>query len=154
MFIKVIIFSWKCLNANMVLAWGFFWSFLWLFSVILKRVSAFPAYCCLHNVHSIKYMAYALEQLTSWKILYVFRVCWLLKDNFVMTWLQHFCLFSLQSCFRFYYCQWQIRFLLRLKAVTDSFWKKIFQGFINWQYVAIFSNNFTNVWLKSVICNC
>ena len=48
------------------------------------------------------------------------NVCWLLKFDVVMTWLQHrfilfakhlsvskcFCLFSLQCCFRFFYCRW------------------------------------------------
>ena len=82
-------FSRKCLHANMVLGWGFFTSYLWLLSLILKAVSALPTYCFLHNVHSIKYMSYALEQLTWWKILYDFWVCWLLKVDGVVTWLQY-----------------------------------------------------------------
>ena len=41
-----------------------FVSFLLLFSRISKVVSVFPTYCFLHNVHSIKCMTHALEQLT------------------------------------------------------------------------------------------
>ena len=82
-------FSWKCLHAHMVFGWGFFTSFLWLFRLILKVVSAFRRYCYLQNVHSIKYMTYTQKQLTSWKILYVFWVCRILKVNAVMNWLQH-----------------------------------------------------------------
>ena len=72
----------------MVLGWGFFTSFLWLSSLTLNRVSAFHMYCCLHILHSIKYMTYALKQLPSEKILYIFWACWILKVNVAMTWLQ------------------------------------------------------------------
>ena len=101
--LKLWYFSQKYLHANMVLGWGFVTSFPWLFSLTLKRISVFLTYCFLHNVHFIKYMTYALEQLTSWKILYVFWVCWLLKVDVVS---ECFWLFFLQCCFRFSYCRW------------------------------------------------
>ena len=49
--LKTWFFFWKCLYVNM--ASGFLKYLLWLFRVILKPVSDFPAYCFLHKVHSI-----------------------------------------------------------------------------------------------------
>ena len=54
------------------------WSFEWLFSLILKLIPAFPTFCLLHKMPSIKYITYLLAQLTLWNILYIFFVCWLL----------------------------------------------------------------------------
>ena len=87
--VKLWFHSHKCLHANLVLEWEIFTSFQWLFSLILKAVSGFPTYCFLHNVHSINYMTYALEQLIWWKILYDFWICWLVKVDVVVTILQH-----------------------------------------------------------------
>ena len=88
-------FSWKCLHDNMVLEWGIFTSFLWLFSLILKKVS-FPTYCFLHNVHSTKYMTYATV-------------------DYFLTMLFSIFLLPMSS----------LTFLLRLKPVTASFWKVV-----------------------------
>ena len=70
----------KCLQA--INPSNFLTSFQWLFSLILKLVSAFPTYCLLHKMHSIKYITYLLLQLTLWNILHIFLVCWLLKVVF------------------------------------------------------------------------
>ena len=124
MFIEVMTFSF--LGNACLLIWFYDEDFLHHFcgySVFYWKGSAFPTYCCLDHVNSIKYMTYALEWLTLWKILCAFWVSWLLKINVVVTWLQHrvllfpkhwqhlpdfkvLLLFSLQCCFWFCYCQW------------------------------------------------
>ena len=59
MFIEVMIFllEWGFLG------WVFFTLFLWLFSCILKAVSAFPTYCFLHNLHTIKYITNMMQKI-------------------------------------------------------------------------------------------
>ena len=113
--LKLWLFSWRCFDANIVLGWGFFTSFLWLFSLILKRVSTFS------------------------------RFCWLLKVNVVMTWLQHrvllfpkdekhfpgfkvllLILFTILFSILLLPIS-SLRFLLHLKAITGSFWKTLFR---------------------------
>ena len=104
--------------------------------------------CFLHNEHSIKYMTYALEQLTSWKILYVLWICWLLNVDVVVSWWQHRVLLFLKRKEHFpgfkvhLFVSFMIlfsilllpmsslRFLLRLKAVTGSFWKVFFRDLL------------------------
>ena len=121
--VKLWFYSHKCLHANLVLEWEIFTLFQWLFSLILKAVSGFPTYCFLHNVHSINYMTYALEQIVWWKILYDSWICWLLKVDVAVTCcstevcyflntaniylvLKCFCLFSSQCRFRFGCGRW------------------------------------------------
>ena len=43
---------WKCLKAS--IAFWFLVSFLWLFNLMLNAVAAFPTFCLLHSVHSMK----------------------------------------------------------------------------------------------------
>ena len=80
-------FSWKCLQDRMEL--GFLVSFLWLFNPKLNAVSAFLAYCILHNMHSIRQIMYSLLQSRLKKMLNVRFVCWLMNVFAVSTWLQH-----------------------------------------------------------------
>ena len=116
------------------------------FSLILKGISAFSTYCFLNNLYSTKYTTYALEQLTLWKILYVFCVCWLWEVNVVMTaasstisktqgafssFQNAFVYFRYNVFFTFCYCQWvSWYFLSRLKSVTGSFWKFVFKDLL------------------------
>ena len=74
--LKLRLSCWKCLQA--IIASTLFTSFEWLFSLILKLIPAFPTFCLLHKMPSIKYITYLLAQLTLWNILYIFFVCWLL----------------------------------------------------------------------------
>ena len=62
--------------------------FWWLFSLVLRFVSAFPTYCLLHELHSIKYITKLLAEFTLWNILYISFVCWLLKVVVFCTFLQ------------------------------------------------------------------
>ena len=84
--LKFWLICWKYLQT--IIASTFFTSFRWLFSHILKLVSAFPTYCLLHEMHPIKYITKLLAQLTLWNILYIFLVCWLLKTVFFRICLQ------------------------------------------------------------------
>ena len=104
------------------------------------------------------------KKLTSWRILYVFWVCWLLKVDVVVIWLQHRVLLFQKHgkhspgfkvlLFIFFtmlfsillLSMWSLRFLLSLKAATGLFWKVFFEGFVNRQYIPIFPHNFTDVW--------
>ena len=84
-------------------------------------------------------MTYALEQITWWKILYDFWVCWLLKVDVVVTWLQHRVLpfpkhgihFPGFKVLLFIFFTMlpmnSLRFFLHLKAVTGSFSKIAFR---------------------------
>ena len=158
MFIEVMIFllEWSFLR------WVFFTLFLWLFSCILKAVSAFPTYCFLHNLHTIKYITNMMQKINFVKN--VFWVCWLLKVDVVVIWLQHRVLLFQKHgkhfpgfkvlLFIFFTMlfsilllpMWSLRFLLSLKAATGLFWKVFFEGFVNRQYIPIFPHNFTDVW--------
>ena len=83
--LKLCPFSWKCLQARMEL--GFLVSFLWLFNLRLNAVSAFPTYCILHNMHSIRPIRYSLLQLRLKKML-----------MFVLSVGSWMCLFSALGC--------------------------------------------------------
>ena len=80
------------------------------------------------------------EQLTSWNIVWDLLVCWLLKVDEEVTYFQqsvllfaehgeHLCFFIILSCFFALLCSIlllpisSLKFLLRLKTVTGSFWK-------------------------------
>ena len=104
------------------------------------------------------------KKLTSWGFLYVFWVCWLLKVDVVVIWLQHRVLLFQKHgkhfpgfkvlLFIFFTMlfsilllpTWSLRFLLSLKAATGLFWKVFFKGFVSRQYIPIFPHNFTDVW--------
>ena len=122
--LKLWFFSQKYLHATMVLGWGFVTSFPWLFSLTLKRISVFLTYCFLHNVHFIKYMTYAQEQLTSRKILCFLSLlaleswcCFRVLLVIFFTMLFSILLLPMSS----------IRFFLLLKAVTSSLWHFFFR---------------------------
>ena len=110
--LKLWFYSLICLHPNMVLEWGIFTSFLWLFSLILKAVSGFPTYYFLHNVHSINCMTYALKQFYMiWKLMLLWpgcstEVCYFLNTGNIFLVSKCFCLFSLQCHFRFGCCRW------------------------------------------------
>ena len=63
--------------------------FLWLFNLRLNAVSAFPTYCILYNMHSLRKITYSLLVLSLKKMLNVRFACWLMNVFVVSTWLQH-----------------------------------------------------------------
>ena len=87
--LKLSFFSRKCWHANMVLGWRVFTLSLWLCSRKLKASVSVLHIVFLHKIHSIKSMTYAQKWITLWKSLCVFWVCWLLKVDVVVTWLQY-----------------------------------------------------------------
>ena len=141
--VKFLFFSWKCLHASLFLGWEIFMSFLWLLSLVLKEASA----CCVHNVRSIKDMIYGLEQLISWKTLYLFRVCWKLmlfwldcstnlcyfknsRNIFLIS--KRFCSCSFQCWLRISYCQWILWGFSQVRKLQTVCFEILFQGFVNW----------------------
>ena len=116
-------------------------------------------------MHSIKYMTYVLEQLLSWINCWV---CWLLKANVVMTWLQYRVLLFLKHgepfpgfgvllfipstmlFLTFLLPVSSSRFLVRLKAVTGSFWKTFFRNLFFQMILLMFAKNRLNVIAKEM----
>ena len=76
----------KCVSTGMAL--GSLTSFRWLFSRILKAVSAFPTYWILQSSHSSKYMMKLILQVVFWNILNVLLVWLLLRCSVFVTCLQ------------------------------------------------------------------
>ena len=124
-------FSWKCLDANMVLEWGIFPSFSWLHSLILKAVSAYPKHCDLHRAGAIifvKKLVCFLNLLTlgSWCCCNLVTAKFLLfqkhgnyfpglKVLLFIFFTMSFSILLLPMSF--------LRYLLRLKAADGLFWK-------------------------------
>ena len=106
--------------------------------------------CFLHNENSIKYTTYALEQLTSWKVLYVLWICWLLKVDVVVSWWQHRVLLFLKHkehfpgfkvllfvsfmmlFFDFVAADEFLEIFVAFESCNWFFLKIVFQGFVNW----------------------
>ena len=115
-------FFWKCLHANMVLGWGFFTSFLWLFSRILKSVCLsyilFYITCiplniwhtrCNNQLHEKSYIFF--ESVDFWKLMLLWlscgtEFCYFQNTGNISLVSKCFCLFSSQCCFRFCCCRW------------------------------------------------
>ena len=90
--LKLWLFYWKFLKV--IIASTFFTPFWLSFILVLKLVSAFPTYCLLHKMNSIKYKTYLLAQLTLWNILHTFFGLLTLKSSLKVVCLQ-------QSNFKF-----------------------------------------------------
>ena len=129
---------------------GFLVSFLWLFNLRLNAVSAFPTYCILHNMHSIRPIRYSLLQLRLKKMLNVRFVCWLMNVFVVSTWLQHRVLVPdkhgvhfpvLEGILNFLFLPFSIRvlpiisfrFLFLLKAVIGCSWNNSRRFLLVWR---------------------
>ena len=143
--LKLWIFSWKCLHSNMVLGWRFFTSFLWLFSIILKGVSALPStlsftYRTFHQVFGIcsvtiyfvKNLMF-FESVDSWKLMLLWLGCGTefcyFQNTGSISLVSKVLLFILFTVFFLILLlpMSSLRFLWRLKAVTGSFWKTFFR---------------------------
>ena len=142
-------FSWKCLHANMVLGWEFFTLFLWLFSIILKDVSlsflhivVYITYIhqvydiCAGTINFVKNLIF-FEPVDSWKLILLWlgcstEFCYFQNTGNISLVSKWFCLFSLQCCFRFCYCQWvpwDFSCVWKLELVRFEI---LSQGFVNW----------------------
>ena len=115
--LKLWLFSWKCLHAHMVLGWRISTSFPWLFSLTLKSVSVFPIYCFyitfiqssiwhIRGNNSFREKSCFLSLVTLLWFGCSTEFCYLQNTGSISLLSKYFCLFSLQCCFRYCYCQW------------------------------------------------
>ena len=127
--------NWKCWSA-----WSefrLFTSFRWFLSLKLKAVSDLPAYCLLHNTHSITYIKYLLLQLSLLCILKVLYVTVLLKEFVDSTCVQHrsfnlklqsfewpFWLIFWRSCFRLLMIDFFDKNILQVSVLSEGYYGK------------------------------
>ena len=130
------------------------------FSLILKGISAFSTYCFLNNLYSTKYTTYALEQLICEKSYMFFA--YVDSGKLMLSWQQrvllfpkhreHFLrfkmlLFIFITMF-FYILLLPMSSLIFFVTFEICNWLVLeicFQGFVDWLFIPVFSNNFTDV---------